>query len=211
VSRLFPTSLAKLVKDKLSKEDVLVFGYDRHAKPLSDTEIEGIYLDRGLFRKRLSIFGDCQYIFLGGSDADWLVPLGRIDILIEMAQIVRQEGFIPLLLCQYATLVVPEAEKAGVDVDGYAVPLNQEWSWFDRDECVDIISSLDKPVIAFMPLASGKLRENVPGALEWLYHDAGVESILYGTATLGHAAETTRMAHEIRDSVDVVRSGHATN
>ncbi|MFC2025837.1 hypothetical protein ACFLUC_01440 [Chloroflexota bacterium] len=211
VDRLFPRNLARLVEDKLSREDVLVFGYDRKAETLSDEEIESIYLDRGLFRKRLSIFKDCQYIFLGGSDADWLVPLGRTDILVDMADIVRQEGFIPIILCQYATLVVPEAERAGVDTEGYAVPLNKEWSWFDRNECVDIISSLDKPVIAFMPLASGKLREDVPGALEWLYRDAGVESILYGTATKIHAAETTRMACEIRDIVNKTGSIHAAD
>jgi hypothetical protein len=198
VDRLFPRDIAQLVEEKLSGEDVLVFGYDRQAVPLSDEEVDSITLDEDAFRKRLSVFGDCQHICLGGSDADWLISLGRMDIVADLARVVRQEGFSPILLCQYATLVLPAAEAAGLDVAGYAVPLNRAWSWFGRDECVEIVKSLDKPVIAFMPLASGGLRKDVRSALDWLYAEVGVQSILFGTATADHARETTRLARESR-------------
>jgi hypothetical protein len=202
VDRLFPRDIAHLVEEKLSYEDVLVFGYDRRAAPLSDEEIASITLDEDTFRKRLSIFGDCQYICFGGSDADWLIPLGRMDVVAGLARVVRQEGFIPILLCQYATLVVPAAEEAGLDVAGFAVPLNRAWSWFSRDECVEIVKSLDKPVIAFMPLASGGLRQDVGSALDCLYAEVGVEAILFGTATPAHARETTHLARESRAAAD---------
>jgi hypothetical protein len=202
VDRLFPRHIAQLVDEELSHQDVLVFGYDRQALPLSDDEIAGIALDEDVFRKRLSIFDDCQYICFGGSDADWLISLGRVDVVADLARVVRQEGFTPILLCQYATLVVPETEAAGLEVEGYALPLNRAWSWFGRDECVDIVKSLDKPVIAFMPLASGGLRKDVRRALDWLYARVGVESMLFGTATTAHAAETTRLARQSRDAAD---------
>jgi len=207
VDRLFPRPVARLVAEKLSREDVLVFGYDREAAPLNDEEIAGIFLDEDCFRQRLSIFKDCQYILLGGSDADWLVPLGRIDVLAQMADVVRQEGYVPVLLCQYGSLVIPAAEAAGLKVEAYAVPLNRDWSWFSRDECVEAVKSTRKPVIAFMPLASGGLREDVCGALEWLYADIGVESILFGTATPEHACETTRAALQVRAQTDARRTG----
>jgi hypothetical protein len=201
VDRLFPPHIAQLVDERLSHEDVLVFGYDREASlSLSDEEIASIELDEDTFRERLSIFRDCQFICFGGSDADWLVALGRMDVVAELARVVRQGGFIPILLCHYATLVVPMAEAVGLDVEGYALPLNRTWSWFDRDECVEIVKSLAKPVVAFMPLASGKLREDVPSALDWLYAEVGVESVLFGTATAAHARETTRLAHEVRQA-----------
>jgi hypothetical protein len=202
VSQLFPRDIARRVDETLSHEDVLVFGYDREAKPLTEEEIADIYLDEDVFSQRLSIFGDCQHIFVGGSDADWLVSLGRLDIIERMNQIVRQQGYTPILLCQYATLVVPRVEEAGIEVDGYCVPLNKAWSWFDRDACVDIVKSVHVPVIAFMPLASGDLRKDVAGALEWLYIEAGVESILFGTATAEHARETARLAQAVRDKAD---------
>lgn len=202
VDDIWPRPIASLVQERLSREDVLVFGYDHQAPPLSNEEIASIALDEQAFRRRLSIFRDCQYICFGGSDADWLVSLGRIDVVAEMARVVRQLGWIPILLCQYATLVVPQAESYGIDVEGYAVPLNRAWSWFDRDQCVEIVKSLDKPVIAFMPFASGGLQKDIRGALDWLYGEVGVESILFGTATAEHARETTLVAQAARDSAD---------
>jgi hypothetical protein len=204
VERLFPRPAARRVEEKLSKDDVLVFGYDRQAPLLSDEEIADIYLDEALFRQRLSIFKDCQYISLGGSDADWLVSLGRIDVVAQLVKVVRQEGYIPLLLCQYPSLVVPAAETAGLDVEGYVVPLNREWSWLSRDECLEALKPVKKPVIAFMPLAGGGLRQDVRGALDWLYAEVGVESILYGTADAEHARQTTRAAAEARAAADAL-------
>jgi len=206
VDRLLDRRLANLVETRLSIEDVLVFGYDRKAELLSDQEIASIYLDEGLFRKRLSIFRDCKYILMGGSDADWLVSLGRIDILAEMSRVVRQQGYIPMILCQYASTVLPAVENAGIDIEGYAVPLNRDWSWFSRDECIEAVLKVNKPVIAFMPLASGGLRKELRAALDWLYNDAGVESILYGTATPEHAFETTRSALNARREADQSRT-----
>lgn len=198
VQRLFPRRLAEKVEKELSKQDILVFGYDRQAKPLTDDEIASIKLDRDLFLKRISIFKDCQYLLLGGSDADWLVSLGRVDLIAQMTQVAREEGFIPYVLCQYASYILPIIEKSDVNIDGYAVPLNKEWSWFDRDACVDAVRSIHKPVIAFMPLAGGSLKQNVREALDWLYGEVGVESILFGTATPEHAADTTRIASQSR-------------
>lgn len=205
VDRLFPRKIAQLVNDKLSQDDVLVFGYDRGAMPLTDEEIASIYLDEKCFQQRLSTFKECQYILLGGSDADWLVSLGRMDIIATMTNIVRQNGFVPILLCQYASTVAPAVESAGVDVDGYAVPLNREWSWFSRDECVEALRSIKKPVIAFMPLAGGSLRQDVRGALDWLYSDVGVDSILFGTAVPEHARDTILAAVQARKSADIHR------
>jgi hypothetical protein len=198
VERSFPKPLASLVKEKLSTDDVLVFGYDRNAEILTDEEIASIHLDKWAFIHRLSIFKDCQYIFLGGSDADWLASLGRVDIIVEMARITRQLGFIPMVLCQYASYIIPIIESAGADVEGYAVPLNREWSWMDRDSCVEVVKSLRKPVVAFMPFAGGGLRQDIRGAMDWLFEEVGVESILYGTATAEHARHTSELALNAR-------------
>jgi hypothetical protein len=201
VERVFPRPLAKQVEEKLSVDDMLVFGYDRKAKSLTDEEIASIELNKWSFIQRLSIFKDCQYIFLGGSDADWLVSLGRVDIIVEMARITRSLGFVPMVLCQYASHIVPLIESSGADVDGYAVPLNRDWSWMNRDDCVDVVKSLKKPVVAFMPFASGGLRNDLRGALDWLYTEIGVESILFGTATPEHARHTTEIARAARTAV----------
>ena len=200
--RLWPREIARLVKDELAQEAVMLFGYDREAQPLGDAEIAAITLDEGLLRARLETLKDCQYMFFGGSDADWLVSLGRTDVLADSARVIRAAGHIPILLCHYATLVVPAAVDAGLDTDAYAIPFNKTWTWFDLDECIEIVQSLEKPVIAFMPLASGELRKDVRASLDWLFDDMGVESILFGTATAEHSRETTQIAHASRASAD---------
>lgn len=195
---MFPVNVATAVREQLSKSAILVFGYDQTSIPLTDKEIADIYLDEEIFLKRLSGFGGaCRHILLGGTDADYLLSLGRVDILHRMVELTRKSGFEPLLLCHYGSYVVPIAEKVGLQVGGYAIPLNREWGWFDRDECVHIVRTVDKPFIAFMPLASGQLRKNVREALEWLFSFAGVDSVLFGTTTPNHAAETTSVALEL--------------
>ena len=195
---LLPPALAAKVRDHLSRSAVLVFGYDPEALPLTDEEIADIRLEEETFLKRLSGFGgSCRYIFIGGTDADYLLSLGRVDILHRMVELTRKSGFVPLLLCHYGSYVVPIAEESGLEVEGYAIPLNREWGWFDRDACVHLVRTIAKPFVAFMPLASGGLKKDVRGALRWLFRDVGVASVLFGTALPEHAAETTRIALEL--------------
>ena len=200
VGELFPRPIASLVDKKLSHDDVLVFGYDREAAPLSEGEIASICLDEAVYAQRLETFKDCRYILVGGADADWLVSLGRTDIVLDMINFVRSKGFIPLVLSQYPTLVLPRLESAGCDAEGYAIPLNKNWSWFDRDDCVEIVQSLTKPVIAFMAFAGDNLKQDIRGAIEWLYGVAGVDSILFGTAIPAHARQTAALACTVRDA-----------
>jgi hypothetical protein len=202
VDRLWPRPIARLVEDELSQAATMVFGYDRQAQPLTDAEIAAITLDEAILRGRLDTLQDCEYMFFGGSDADWLVSLGRADLLADLARVVREAGHQPVLLCHYATLVVPAAEAMDLDTVAHAIPFNKVWTWFDLDECIKIVKSLDKPVIAFMPLASGDLKADVEDSLRWLFDDMAVESILFGTATPGHARETTRIAHSCRTAVE---------
>jgi hypothetical protein len=202
VEQFWPEDIAQLVRDQLSRDAVLVFGYDPQAELLTDQEVKSITLDERAFLKRLQGFQDCQVVLLGGADADYLVSLERMDIVAEMVQIARAQGLRPFLLSQYPSLVLPKAEAYGLDVEGYAVPLNKEWSWFDRDACLQAVQDTQKTVIAFMPLASGDLKKDIRGALGWLYEEAGVESVLFGTATASHARETALIANAARAAAD---------
>jgi hypothetical protein len=194
VERIWPQPLAEKVKNELAPEAVMLFGYDTEAELLSEEEIADIYLDKDILQGRLNTLGECRYMFFGGSDADWLVSLGRQDLLHEISAQVRAAGHIPILLCHYATHVVPACVDMDLDAAAYAIPFNKAWTWFDLPECIEIVQSLKAPVIAFMPLASGDLRKDVRASLDWLFGDMGVASILFGTATAAHAEETTRIA-----------------
>ncbi|MFW5986543.1 MAG: hypothetical protein ACOCQH_04180, partial [Halanaerobiales bacterium] len=124
--------------------------------------------------------------------------LGRLDLIAKMVTIVRDEGFIPLLLCHYASLVLPAAEERGLDVEGYVFPLNREWSWFDREDTLAAIKNIDKWLISFMALGSGALRNDVEGALSYLFTDCNIDSVLYGTTSPENAEETACIIRKLK-------------
>lgn len=199
VEKYLDPELAILVKDRLKNDFFIVFGYDEEAETLTEGEVESIYLDEDAFNRRLDELSVAKYIMVGGTDADWLVSLNRMDILHRMVEIARKRGFIPLLICHYASEVLPQAEKAGLPVEGYAIPLNREWAWLTKEKARRALEQVSRPVISFMGLGSGSLRHDVRGALEFLFKECGVEGLLFGTTNPINAYNTTRMALEYKE------------
>jgi hypothetical protein len=184
---------ASRVRDVLSMENGMVFGYDKDAKPYTESEIASIYLDEDVFISRLDELGECEYILIGGTDADWLFSLRRQDIVERMAEIVRRRKKRPLLLCHYASLVLPAADRMGLDVDGYLAPINKSWSWFTMDSGKDAVVKASKPVIAFMAFACGGLKTSMEEAACFLREDCGVSGILFGTTKPQNAEISSRL------------------
>lgn len=197
VEDFFEPRLARMIKDDLRHNACMVFGYDEAAEKLGDKEIKGLYLDEAAFTKRLRELDACKYVMIGGTDADWLFSLQRPDLIQEMAALVRANGKIPLLICHYASTVLPEAERIKLDVEGYFVPINKQWSWFSKEETVEAIKVCTKPVIAFMAFASGGLKQDLPGALAYLKNEAGVSGVLYGTSKPENARKTAELIIEM--------------
>lgn len=197
VENYLPSRLRALVEDVLRYEAPLVFDYDHQAPPLSPDDLETLSLDEDHFRSRLRELGDSTFALVGGTDADWLFALGRPEPVVRMVEISRAEGFRPLLLCHYASLVVPMAEEIGLDVEGYAVPINRMWSWFTLEEAREALKRASRPTIAFMPLAGGKLAGDIRGAFSFLYHEVGVVGVLVGFSRPHHARETVATALEV--------------
>lgn len=193
VEDFFEPHLARMVKEDLRDNSCMVFGYDETAEKLGEKEIKGIYLDEEAFTKRLRGLNACKYVMIGGTDADWLFSLHRPDLIQEMAEIVRANGKTPLLICHYASTVLPEAERMKLDVEGYFLPINKQWSWFSKEATVKAIKACTKPVIAFMAFASGGLKKDLPGALDYLKNEVGVSGILYGTSKPENARKTAEL------------------
>lgn len=192
-----PDSIRKKVRDDLRTNTCMVFGFDPEAEPLSDVEIASIYLDEDVYQKRLDDIGAGKYVLIGGTDADWLYTLGRGDIIVRMTQIVRRRGQIPLLLCHYASTVIPAADEQGLDVDGYFAPINKSWAWFDQESAKKAILKANKPVTAFMAFACGSLTKSMRESAEYLRDEANVKGILYGTTKAANARSTAMMLNEV--------------
>jgi hypothetical protein len=138
---------------------------------LTQKEIDRIDFDSQRFEKALSLFHprESPFLLVGGRYGDWLLALGRIDLLKEMMMKVREKGFVPVYSGQWATFCLPKAKS--LDVVAYAVPINKKWSFFDLDQACVLIKKFDRPVISLNPLADGTLLKNSEEALLFLFKE----------------------------------------
>jgi hypothetical protein len=138
---------------------------------LTQKEIDRIDFDPQRFEKALSPLhpGESPFLLVGGRYGDWLLALGRIDLLKEMMAKVREKGFTPVYSGQWATFCLPKAKS--LDVVAYAVPINKKWSFFDLDQACVLIKKFDRPVISLNPLADGTLLKNSEEAFSFLFKE----------------------------------------
>ena len=141
-------------------------------------EIDRMTFDPLRFDKALSLFNpkDSPFLLTGERYADWLLALGRIDLLKEMMSGIREKGFTPIFSGQWATFVLPKAKP--LDVAAYAVPINKKWSLFDLTQACDLIKKFDKPVISLNPLADGKLLRTPEEAFSFLFNELKIHSAI---------------------------------
>jgi hypothetical protein len=134
-------------------------------------EIDRITFDPLRFDKALSLFDpkESPFLLVGEKYGDWLLALGRIDLLREMVSRAREKGFIPIFSGQWATFVLPKAKS--LDVAAYAIPINKKWSLFDLQQASNLIKKFDKPVISLNPLADGKLLRESEEAFSFLFNE----------------------------------------
>jgi hypothetical protein len=141
-------------------------------------EIDRITFDPLRFDKALSPFDpkESPFLLVGEKYGDWLLALGRIDLLREMVSRVREKGFIPIFSGQWATFVLPKAKS--LDVAAYAIPINKKWSLFDLQQASNLIKKFDKPVISLNPLADGKLLKEYEEAFSFLFNELKVYVVI---------------------------------
>lgn len=192
-----PVEIREKIRDDYRENLCMVFGYDRNAKPLSDEEIQGIYIDEDTFAARLSEVNASKYVLVGGTDADWLVSLGRIDLIGRLVEIVRGKGQIPLLLCHYTSVVLPAADEMQLDVEGYFAAVNKQSAWLDKETAVKAVQEAKKPVTAFMAFASGGLASDMEGAARYLRDVCHVNGIMYGTTRPENACKTAELLNRV--------------
>lgn len=159
-------------------------------------EIDRIAFDPLRFDKALSPFDpkESPFLLVGEKYGDWLLALGRIDLLREMVSKVRGKGFIPIFSGQWATFVLPKAKS--LDVAAYAIPINKKWSLFDLQQASNLIKKFEKPVISLNPLADGKLLEESEGAFSFLFDELKVYAAIVKIASEGEATRIVEVLKE---------------
>jgi hypothetical protein len=178
------------------RKDILPSHLPRNILPPSSSsevftqkEIDRIAFDPLRFDKALSSFDpkESPFLLVGEKYGDWLLALGRIDLLREMVSRVREKGFIPIFSGQWATFVLPKAKS--LDVAAYAIPINKKWSLFNLQQAANLIKKFDKPVISLNPLADGKLLRESEGAFSFLFDELKIYAVVAQIASEEEARE----------------------
>jgi len=169
---LFPSHLTRNILPPSSSSEVF-----------TQKEIDRIAFDPFRFDKALSLFDpkESPFLLVGEKYGDWLLALGRIDLLHAMVSAVRRKGFIPVLSAQWATFVLPKAKS--LDVAAYAIPINKRRSLFDLQRASDLIKRFEKPVISLNPLDGGKLLKESEGAFSFLFDELKVYAAIVEIAS----------------------------
>jgi hypothetical protein len=176
------------------KKDLLPSHLTRNILPpssssevLTQKEIDRITFDPLRFEEALSLFdpGESPFLLIGEKYGDWLLALGRINLLHEMVSKVRGRGFIPIFSGQWGTFVLPKAKP--LDVAAFAIPINKKWSLFDLQRASDLIKKFDKPVISLNPLADGTLLKESEGAFSFLFDELKIYAAIPKIASEGEA------------------------
>jgi hypothetical protein len=141
-------------------------------------EIDRINLDPLRFDQALSVSHPTEspFLLIGERYGDWLLALGRIDLLKKMVLRVREKGFIPIFSGQWATFSLPKAKP--LDVAAYAIPINKKGCLFDLTQACDLIKRFDRPVMSLNPLADGRLSRNPEEAFSFLFDELKIYSAI---------------------------------
>ena len=173
---LFPPELVKTLKETGVWNSSYFFPDSGSFEVFTQKEIDRISFDRSRFDKALSSFqiNTFPLLMIGGKYADWLLGLGRMDLLKQMISSIREKQIIPILSGQWATFFLPKVKS--LEAAAYAIPINKKRSFFEHAQACDLIKKFDKPVISLDPLADKELLERPDEAFSFLFEELKIKS-----------------------------------
>ncbi len=147
-------------------------------------EIDRISADPIRFGEAVSVFNpkDSPFLFFGEKYGDWLLALGRIDLLHEMVSKIKEKGFIPIFSGQWTTFTLPKAKP--LHTAAFAVPINKKSKFFDLPRASDFIKKFDKPIIGLNPVADGYLLKESKEAFSFLFEELKIYAAMIRIASI---------------------------
>lgn len=183
MKNLFPPELVRNLREMGVWKSPYFFPAPDSFEVFTQKEIDRISFDSSRFDKALSPFqpDTSPFLLIGDQYGDWLLGLGRMDLLKEMVSKVREKGFIPILSGQWATFFLPKAKP--LDAAAYAIPVNKKRSFFDLGHACELIKKFDKPVISLDPLGDKELSKKPDEAFSFLFEELKIHLAIVEVAT----------------------------
>jgi hypothetical protein len=156
-----------------------------HSTPYSAREVEKLRVDYETARLRLDSLRGFDVLFVEpGSETDFLVASGRLDLLNGLVEWIRGKyGYEVILGTHHAGTTIPILEESTIEFQGYVTPINQLGVMMFPTQrlALDAVKKTSKPVIAIKPLAGGRIPPNQ--AFQYVYEIAEVDSCMVGVGS----------------------------
>jgi len=176
--------VSTIMKNIVPEDSVrTIFSARPSGEVLTQKEIDRMTFDPYRFERTLSLYqaNEVPFLMVGGKYGDWLLGLGRIDLLKAMVAETKKRGFIPIFSGQWATFSLPKAKA--LEASAYAIPINQSGSFFDLAQACNLIKKFENPVISLNPLAEGKLLKKADEAFSFLFNELKIHSAIAEVAS----------------------------
>lgn len=146
-------------------------------------EIDRITLDTLRFEKALSSFHSTEspFLIIGENYGEWLLALGRTDLLQEMVTKIRQKGFLPIFSCQWIDYILPRAKP--LDVTAFVIPIHNIGKPSHLGQVSALLRKLNKPVISLVPLTHQRFLKALKATLSFLFDELKVYVIMIKVAS----------------------------
>lgn len=153
-------------------------------QPYGKQEIEELKIQLELIGEAVSTLKGFRLLFLEpGSETDFLVAVGRLDLLGGLLDWLQDNFSLPVLLgVHHAGLTIPALERSGLNFAGYLAPVNRLGVMMFPTQrlALEAVRAARKPIIAIKPLAGGRIPPRE--ALDYVYH-SGVSACMVGVAS----------------------------
>jgi len=196
IRHVFPPDLVRTLKEMGVWKSSYFFPSADSLEVLTQKEIDRMSFDPSRFDRTLSLFQPqtSPFLILGERYGDWLLGLGRADLLKKMVSRIREKGFIPILSGQWATFFLPKAKP--LDAAAYAIPINKKRSFFDLSQASELIKRFDKPVISLNPFGDKELLTKPEEALSFLLDEL---KVYLAIAEVSSEEETERILKAVEN------------
>lgn len=175
---LFPPQFIQNLKREGLWNDNDFFPDPFSPEVFTQKDIDRISFDPARLDKAISSFRpeESPFLVLGGKYTDWLLGLGRTDLIEKMALGIRTKGFIPIFSGRWATFVLPKVKS--IDLAAYAIPINQRKGLFDLPQACALVKKFDKPLISLNPLPEEALLKVAEETFSFLFKELKIHAAI---------------------------------
>ena len=166
--------------------------------PYTEEDAARFEVDYGILERYLGFFAGCDILIADpGAEIDLLAMTGRVDLIREYLDFLRQRFDTVITSVHHAGVTLPLLEANNIPVDGYLTTVNAPGTFMfpTRDMAIDAIKNAGKPVIAIKPMAGGRYLGHK--AFEYVFDEVGVQASMFGMGTIAQVRETIQTARRV--------------